>query len=73
MSLPLNKQKYLKVEEHWMRERSGEIENIFLMEDGSFRHTRLVGDWQTCIQSDSISQDEAEKSVGHIIPKIRLI
>lgn len=51
-----------------MRESNDEIENIFLLENGSFTYTRLQGDWQTIIESRPISKEEAEKEVGHLIP-----
>lgn len=60
--------KFLKVQQHWMKEDRDEIENVYLLEDGSFHYTRLQGDWRTIIQSRQISQDSAEKIVGHIIP-----
>lgn len=62
------KGKYLKVEEHWMTEFGGEIENVFLLEDGTFRYTRILGNFDhCCIQSEPITQEKAEEKVGHII------
>ena len=58
---------YKEVKQHWVKDFRDDIEHIYLLEDGTFFHERLVGDYQTCIQGGIISQDDAEKEIGHII------